>query len=158
MQSRLLPRMGQFAVGRLGMAARALLTPVALGASALLVGKDGRVGLARHSYIAGLSLPGGGAKRGEPPSRAILRELREELGNVRSDPPVLFGLYTRRTGWATNMVALYLLKNAEVEFRKSLEVRELIFIDPQAPPENATAGTLRRLAEYAGKTPISPYW
>jgi 8-oxo-dGTP pyrophosphatase MutT (NUDIX family) len=158
MQSRVLPWVGQFAVGVVGMAAKAVLSQVALGAQALLADKSGRVGLARHSYMRGLLLPGGGVKRAEPPSRAIMRELREELGDVRSDPPVLFGLYTRKSGWATNVIALYLLKNAEVDFRKSLEVRELVFIDPNDPPPDTSHGTLRRLAEYSGKTPISPYW
>jgi ADP-ribose pyrophosphatase YjhB (NUDIX family) len=158
MQSGLRTWVGQFAFGALAMAGKALLSPVALGAHALLIDKQGRVGLARHSYMPGLSFPGGGVKRGEPPEHAILRELREELGDVRSDPPALFSLYTRKSGWATNVVALYLVKNAEVEFRKNLEVRELVFIDPTAPPRDVTWGTLRRLSEYLGKTPVSPYW
>jgi 8-oxo-dGTP pyrophosphatase MutT (NUDIX family) len=140
------------------MAAKALLSPVALGTQALLVDKAGRVGVVRHSYMGGLLLPGGGVKRGEPAEQAIMRELREELGDVRADPPALFGLYTRRSGWATNVIALYVVKNAEVEFRKSLEVRELIFIDPAAPPAAVTWGTLRRLDEYRGVAPIMPYW
>jgi 8-oxo-dGTP pyrophosphatase MutT (NUDIX family) len=140
------------------MAAKSFLSPVALGTQALLVDKAGRIGLVRHSYMAGLLLPGGGVKRGEPVAQAILRELREELGEVRSDPPVLFGLYTRRSGWATNVIALFVLKNVEVEFRKSLEVRELVFIDPAAPPGAVTWGTLRRLDEYRGIAPITPYW
>jgi 8-oxo-dGTP pyrophosphatase MutT (NUDIX family) len=158
MQSRLLAWVGQFAVGPLGMAAKAFLSPVALGAQALLVDKAGRIGLVRHSYMAGLLLPGGGVKRGEPAEQAIMRELREELGEIRADPPTLFGLYTRRSGWATNVIALYVVKNAEVEFRKSLEVRELVFIDPAAPPEAVTWGTLRRIHEYCGGAPISPHW
>ena len=158
MQSRLLAWVGQFAVGGLGMAVRAFLSPVALGVNAILVDKDGRVGLVRHSYMSGLSFPGGGVKRGEAPEHAIMRELREELGIVRGDPPVLFGLYTRRTGWATNTIVLYRIANAEVEFRKSLEVREIVFIDPAEPPPEITAGTLRRLAEYSGKSPVNPYW
>jgi 8-oxo-dGTP pyrophosphatase MutT (NUDIX family) len=158
MQSRVLPWVGQFAVGTLGMAAKALLSPVAFGAQALLIDKTGRVGLVRHSYMRGLLLPGGGVKRGEPSEHAILRELQEELGTVRGDPPVLFGLYTRRTGWATNVIALYRIANAEVEFRPSLEVRELVFVDADAPPPQTTVGTLRRLAEYSGKAPISLYW
>jgi len=158
MQSWVRPWVGQFAFGSVAMAAKALLSPVALGAHALLVDKQGRIGLARHSYMPGLSLPGGGVKRGEPPEQAILRELREELGTVRGDPPELFGLYTRKSGWATNVVALYLVKNAEVEFRRSLEVRELVFVDPAAPPDDTSWGTQRRFAEYSGKTPLSPYW
>jgi 8-oxo-dGTP pyrophosphatase MutT (NUDIX family) len=158
MQSWLRRQVGQFAFGGLAMGTKAMLSPVAFGASALLVDKTGKIALARHSYMSGLSLPGGGVKRGEPPEQAILRELREELGTVRADPPVLFGLYTRRSGWATNVIALYHLTNAEIAFRPSLEVREIVFIDPHTPPPETSTGTLRRLAEYTGKTPPNPFW
>ncbi|HXC56854.1 MAG TPA: NUDIX domain-containing protein [Rhizomicrobium sp.] len=140
------------------MGTKALLSPVALGATAMLVDRDGRIALARHSYTSGLSFPGGGVRRGEPPEHAVLRELREELGTVRSDPPIFFGLYTRGAGWATNLIVLYRLMNAEVEFRPSLEVREIVFIDPAHPPANISPGTARRLAEFTGAAPPDPYW
>ena len=151
-------QVGQFALGGLAMAAKAVLAPVAFGASAIIVDRAGKVVLARHSYMAGLSLPGGGVKRGEPPEQAILRELAEEIGVVRSDPPVFVGLYTRRSGWATNVIALYRLMNAEVEFRANLEVREIFFVDPADPPPATAAGTRRRLAEFTSQTPPSPFW
>jgi len=151
-------QLGQFADGGLAMGVRALLAPVALGAHALVLDEKGRVGLVRHSYRNGWSLPGGGVARAEPPVHAILRELREELGTVESDPPEFFGLYSRPYGWATNVVALYRLTNARVTFRPNLEVRELIFVDPAAPPEGTTMGTRRRLAELVNHTPPSPYW
>ncbi|HEY0104670.1 MAG TPA: NUDIX domain-containing protein [Rhizomicrobium sp.] len=151
-------RVGQFAVGRVAMVARMALAPVALGATALLIDRDGKVGLVRHSYSEGLSLPGGGVGRGEPPQTAILRELQEELGTVRADPPAFFGLYTRPAGWVTNLVVLYRLMNCEVEFRPSLEVRELVFVDPRDLPPGVLRGTRRRLAEHCGAAPIDPFW
>ena len=151
-------QVGQFAVGGVGMAVKALIAPVALGAHAMIVNHSGKVVLVRHSYKPGLSFPGGGVGRGEAPVEAMLRELREEIGTVRSDPPEFCGLYTRRTGWATNVVVLYRLMNAEVEFHPNLEVRELIFADPANPPREVSGGTARRLAEFVGKTPPSLYW
>ena len=139
------------------MAAKAIVSPVALGAHGLVVNRDGRVLLARHSYMRGWSLPGGGVARGEPPDVAVMRELSEELGTIRADPPVLLGLYTRRSGWATNVVVLYKLSNAEVDFRPSREVREIVFADPANPPRGTASGTRRRLAELLGQPP-SPYW
>ncbi len=140
------------------IAVKALLSPVAFGVHAMLIDRDGRVLLVRHSYIGGLSFPGGGVNRSEPPERAILRELQEEIGSVRGDTPILIGIFTRRTGWATNVVVLYRMMNVEVEFRPNLEVREILFVDPANPPPETTAGTRRRLAEFVGKSPPSPFW
>ena len=148
---------GELAFGSL-MAAKALRAPVALGAHALLVDGMGKVLLARHSYMKGWSLPGGGVARGEPPAEALLRELREEIGEVRAEAPQLFGIYSRRSGWATNVIVLYRLANAEVDFTPNYEVREILFVDPLAPPAGTQGGTLRRLAEFAGKAPPSLTW
>ena len=140
------------------MAARALLRPVALGAHAVCVDRDGRVLLVRHSYMRGWSLPGGGVNRGEPAAHAVVRELKEELGTFRARPPEFVGLFTNRSGWATNVVALYRFDDAEVEFRPNLEVREIVFCDPANPPPGTTGGTRRRLAELIDKTPPDPFW
>jgi 8-oxo-dGTP pyrophosphatase MutT (NUDIX family) len=140
------------------MTAKALWAPVALGVHALIVEPGGKVLLARHSYMRGWSLPGGGVHRGETPVAALLRELSEELGEVRSDPPELVGIFSRPAGWATNVVMLYRLRNAEVAFTPNFEVREILFTDPAAPPQNTASGTRRRLAEHAGKTPPSAEW
>ena len=140
------------------MAGRALLSPVALGAVALIVDRQGKVLLVRHSYRGDWSLPGGGIERGEPPVVGVMRELREELGTLRADPPVFVGLYTRRSGWATNAIALYRLTNAELEFRPNFEIREAVFFDPKAPPPGTSPATLRRLAEHLSQSPPDPYW
>jgi 8-oxo-dGTP pyrophosphatase MutT (NUDIX family) len=140
------------------MTAKALWSPVALGVHALIVDADGRVLLARHSYMKGWSLPGGGVGRGEPPLKALLRELREELGSVRSAEPELVGIYSRRAGWATNVVLLYKLADASVTFTPNFEVREVLFVDPAVPPSGTASGTRRRLAEFAGNAPPALTW
>lgn len=146
-----------FALGA-SMAAKALWSPTALGVHALIVDRSGKVLLARHSYAKGWSLPGGGVTRGEAPALAILRELTEEIGEVRADPPQLVGVFSRRWGLVTNVIVLYRLTNAQVEFKPNFEVREILFADPLAPPAGTLSGTLRRLAEFSGKTPPSPHW
>ncbi len=140
------------------MTAKALWAPVALGVHAFIVEPGGKVLLARHSYMKGWSLPGGGIGRGEAPVAALLRELREEIGEVRSDPPELIGVFSRAAGWATNVVMLYRLTNAEVAFTPNFEVREILLADPADPPPGTSAGTRRRLAEYAGERPPSATW
>jgi 8-oxo-dGTP pyrophosphatase MutT (NUDIX family) len=137
--------------------AQALLAPVAYGACGL-VERDGKVLLVRHSYVAGWLLPGGGVRRGEPAEQAIVRELREEIGLIRSAPPEFFGLYSRKTGWATNVIVLYRLRDAEFTFRPNLEVREILFADPKSPPPQTPASVRRRLAEFAGMEPRGQHW
>ena len=137
---------------------KAWATPVAFGVSALVDDEAGRILLVRHSYQTGWHLPGGGVGPAEPPAEAILRELREEVGLVRSDPPEFAGLFTRRLGWVTNVIALYRVKGAEIAFRPSLEIREILWADPSNPPAGTVAGARRRLAEMSGKEPPAPYW
>ena len=139
------------------MTAKALLAPTALGACGVVEDPAGRVLVCRHSYMSGWMLPGGGVGR-ETPKTALLRELGEEIGLIEAEEPQFLGVYTRRAGWATNVVLLYRLKNARIDFKPNLEVRAIQFIDPLKPPAGTAEGTLRRLAEIYGGAAPSPYW
>ena len=140
------------------MALKALRSPVALGVHAMIIDAEGKVLLARHSYMKGWSLPGGGVGRGEAPLAALRRELAEEIGSVSADEPELVGVFSRPSGWATNVVVLYRLNNATVTFRPNLEVREIVFVEPTNPPPGTAAGTRRRLVELATKAPPGLTW
>ncbi len=142
----------------LSLAARAYLTPLAFGTMGLIEDEDGRVLLVRHRYKPGLGFPGGGVGAGEPPADAVLRELREEIGLSTAAAPELFGLYTRKVGWTTNLVALYRVREAQVDFKPGLEISEIVRVDPASPPDDATPATRRRLAEITGAAEVSPYW
>ena len=139
------------------MSVRALWAPVALGVAALVTDDQGRVLLVRHSYSPGWRLPGGGVGRGEPPAHTILRELREEVG-LSGGSADFVSLHSRKAGWVTNVVALYRVAGGRVNFRPNLEIREICFADPRQPPEGTSPATLRRLAEFTGQAPLSPYW
>ena len=143
---------------RLLVTLKALASPVALGACAVVSDTEGRVLLVRHSYQTGWHLPGGGVAAGEPPAQGAMRELREEIGLLRSEPPELIGIFTRRIGWATNVIALYRVRGAEIAFKPSLEIREIARIDPAQPPPGTVPGARRRLAEFTGQAPQSPFW
>lgn len=144
---------------RLGavLAWKALRTPVAFGATAIVEDAENRVLLVRHSYMEGWHLPGGGVEANEPPHLAVIRELQEEVGLIRSAPPEFLHLYTRKVGWATNVVALYRVRDAVLAFKPNFEIREIRFADPSAPPPGTTAGTRRRLAELGGAERVH-YW
>lgn len=134
-----------------------MLSPVALGALAL-VEQDGKFVLVRHSYAPGWHLPGGGVGRSEPPATAVMRELREELGLTSSAPPELIGIYTRKTGLATNVNVLYRVREAKFAFKPSWEIREIVLADPASPPPGTAHGIRRRFAELTGKMPQTLYW
>jgi 8-oxo-dGTP pyrophosphatase MutT (NUDIX family) len=144
------------ALWRLQITLVALWSPTVMGVTGIVIGTDGRVLLVRHSYRAGWMLPGGGVGRGEPPQAAIQRELAEEVG-LQGGEPEFIGLFTRRAGWASNVIALYRVTGGVMNFRPNLEIRDILWADPAAPPPGASRGTLRRLAELQGG-PISPYW
>jgi 8-oxo-dGTP pyrophosphatase MutT (NUDIX family) len=142
---------------RLFMTLRALWAPTVLGVTGAVFDVGGRVLLVRHRYNPGWRLPGGGVDRGETPAAAILRELREEVG-LEGASSEFVGLYTRKAGWATSVVALYRITGGTVNFRPNLEISAILFADPSAPPVDATPATLRRLAELRGAVPLSPHW
>ena len=142
---------------RLFMTARALWSPSVFGVAGAVFDGEGRVLLVRHRYMAGWRLPGGGVDRGEPPQAAVLRELREEVG-LRGGTAEFFALYNRRAGWASNVVALYRVTGAAVNFRPNFEVVEICFADPAHPPDGCSDATLRRLAELRGAAAPSTAW
>lgn len=140
------------------LAVKAFSTPVAFGAAALVEAEAGRVIVVRHSYMPGWHLPGGGVEAGEPPAQAVLRELKEEIGLQTSAPPALVALFTRKVGIATNLVALYRVREAKLAFKPNWEVRAIQAVDPAAPPPGTSLSTRQRLAECCGQAPLSPYW
>jgi 8-oxo-dGTP pyrophosphatase MutT (NUDIX family) len=139
------------------MALRAVWAPTALGVAAAVFDQEGRVLLVKHRYSPGWRLPGGGVGRGEAPGEALLREMGEEVG-LAGGAIQLIGLYTRKSGWATNVVALYRISGADVNFHPNLEIREIVFASPCQPPADCTPATLRRLKELEGQIPPSPFW
>lgn len=137
---------------------RAALSQLAFGVSGIVTDEAGRVLLARPRLGHGWSLPGGGVAAGEPPAMAVLRELQEEVGYGGGGPPQLFGLYSRRVAWATNVIAVYRLSGGRIDFRPNFEIAEICWADPAAPPPDVQAGAARRLAEFAGQTPPRAIW
>lgn len=142
----------------LSILAKTVVNPCVFGASAVVEDSQGRVLLVRHSYVGGWQLPGGGVAGSEPPDQAVVRELEEEVGLAESMPPEFIGLYSRKILWVANVIALYRLRNARIDFRPNMEIREAKFFDPAALPDGTTAATRRRLAELSGKVPRTPYW
>jgi 8-oxo-dGTP pyrophosphatase MutT (NUDIX family) len=139
------------------LTAKAFATPVAFGANAAVFDAEGRVLLVRHSYRRGWHFPGGGVARGEAPEVAVRRELTEEVGLTGGDWS-LIGIYTQPVWWVSNVVAFYRVENAQIDFKPGLEIREIMWVTPDAdPPPGLSAATMRRLAEIRGGA-ASPFW
>jgi 8-oxo-dGTP pyrophosphatase MutT (NUDIX family) len=148
--------MARDATFRLFMTVRAIWSPTAMGVAGAVIDDRGQILLVKHRYNPGWRLPGGGVNRGEPVQDAVLRELSEEVG-LTGGACEFFGLYVRKAGWATAVIAVYRIRGAQVNFRPNLEIKEICYADPARPPQGCTQAARKRLRELAGAE-LSPYW
>ncbi|WP_313535574.1 NUDIX domain-containing protein [Sphingomonas sp.] len=132
--------------------------PQTRGVRAIALTPAGKVILVRHSYIQGWHLPGGGHERRETAEEAVLRELREEAGMVSHGAVRVLGTLQHRPNFRRDMVTLALVEHVEFAFHPSLEIVEARAFSLDALPEGATAGTLRRLAEWRDGRPVARDW
>ena len=139
---------------------RRLRRPLTVGVAALVVDERGWVLLVRHSYVAGWRLPTGGVAQGETASRAVARELEEELGlSVYEDPPRLLGLYAQLDIGGSDHVAVYVVEKwSGLPCPDGLEVIEAEFFAPEAPPPAIAPATRRRIEEFRGRAPVTATW
>jgi 8-oxo-dGTP pyrophosphatase MutT (NUDIX family) len=131
-----------------------------LGVRAVVIDRDGRVFLIRHTYVHGWQLPGGGVEPNETVVEALARELREE-GNIELlAPPVLHGIFFNRHVSRRDHVALFVVR-AFAQPAPPVPNHEIAahgFFAPGELPEDTTAGTRARIAEVLSGTPASALW
>jgi ADP-ribose pyrophosphatase YjhB (NUDIX family) len=134
--------------------------PVTLGVRAVVIDRDDRVLLVRHSYVSGWHFPGGGVEVGETCMEALARELKEEASVALEGPPLLHGIFLNAKSSRRDHVGVYLVRAFRLlgERAPDWEVREARFFPRSALPEGTTAGTLARLAEIFDSAPVSDRW
>ncbi|MEM5515974.1 NUDIX domain-containing protein [Henriciella sp. AS95] len=135
--------------------------PKTLGVRAMLEDSEGRVLLVRHTYTSGLFLPGGGVEKGERVEVSLHRELVEEAGATLTGKPHLVGIYSNHNVFPNDHVVLYRIGAdlwSVTEPTSRGEISERLWVDPLRPPDDATPGTKRRLAEVYGDGPSDGHW
>ena len=131
-----------------------------LGVRAVVLDRDDRVFLVKHSYVSGWHLPGGGVEVGETFRDALRRELVEEGRIELLGEPALLGIFLNRHVSRRDHVAVYLVRNFSQD-RPPEPNHEIIacgFFSASALPAETTRGTRLRIAEVLeGRTPITTW-
>ena len=131
-----------------------------LGVRAVVLDRDNRVFLVKHSYVSGWHLPGGGVEVGETFGDALRRELVEEGRIEVLGEPALHGLFLNSHISRRDHVAVYLIRNFSQD-RLPEANREIIacgFFEANALPAETTQGTRLRIAEVLeSREPISTW-
>lgn len=131
-----------------------------LGVRGVVLDRENRVFLIRHTYVPGWHLPGGGVETGETALEALGRELREEACIAMDEPPSLFGVFFNNHVSRRDHVLVYVIRRFTVLQAKQpdREIAEAGFFPLDRLPEETTSATRSRLAEILEGQPPSPHW
>ncbi len=131
-----------------------------LGVRCVVLDRDNRVFLVKHSYVVGWHLPGGGVEVGETFRDALRRELMEEGRIELAGEPVLHGLFFNGHVSRRDHVAVYIVRNYRQD-RLPEPNREIVacgFFEAGALPADTTEGTRLRISEVLeGKAPMATW-
>jgi 8-oxo-dGTP pyrophosphatase MutT (NUDIX family) len=133
---------------------------VGLGVRGIVLDKEGRVFLVRHTYRKGWYFPGGGVEPGETIAEALARELIEEARISLDAAALLHGVFLQKRRWHSDHVACFLVRDFHQTGTRQpdWEIAETGFFSPAALPEDTTRATRTRLNELLNKQPPSPFW
>ena len=131
-----------------------------LGVRGVVLDRENRVFLVRHSYVSGWHLPGGGVEVGESFRGALERELMEEGRIELAGEPEMLGVFFNSYASRRDHVAVYVVR----QFRQdrlpepNREIVDCGFFDANALPAETTEGTRLRISEVLeGREPISTW-
>jgi ADP-ribose pyrophosphatase YjhB (NUDIX family) len=130
-----------------------------VGVRAVVIDRENRVLLIKHSYVRGWHLPGGGVEPGETLIAALARELREEGAVEMLGPPTLHGFFYNPNDSRRDHVALFVVRAfRQGTPRRNYEIINHGFFAPAALPADTTPATRARIAEVVGGAPIAELW
>jgi len=129
-----------------------IFRPVTYGVRVLLV-KDGRVLLIRHSYRSGWHMPGGGIQRGETVETAARREVREETG-AEMGAVQLLGIYSNLDNYVSGHDILFTCEDFVISGKHDHEIAEMRSFAQDELPEDVPQGQRQKIEEFLhGETP-----
>ena len=100
-----------------------LFRPVRMGVRVMMI-RDDKVWLIRHTYLSGWFMPGGGLKRNETLEQAARREAHEETGAELNDVTLL-GIFSNFIQWKTDHTVVFLCKDFKITGRSDGEIAEI---------------------------------
>nr|WP_284498351.1 NUDIX domain-containing protein [Legionella maioricensis] len=134
-----------------------LLAKRTVGVRILLI-KDEKILLVKHTYQPDWYTIGGGVESGETPRQAIERELQEEVGVVLNAPPELFSVYYSRNEKRDDYIIFYIGHAGAQELVTSSEIAEQQWFPANQLPPDLSPATRRRIQEYFKEIEISERW
>lgn len=120
--------------------------PVTAGTRVMLI-KENKILLVKHTYQEHWYFPGGGIKKGETFEEAIRREIKEELGG-KLDELKLFGVYNNFFEYKNDHIVIFLCDKFSITGTIDREIESFEFFDLNNLPEHTAPGTRRRIEEY----------
>lgn len=101
--------------------------PRTFGAHALALTPERKVVLVKLRYARGWRLPGGGRNRGEEPTEAVLRELREEIGMTSHGAVRAAAELEQDTDFKRDLVSVFIVEDVRYRpHRWSWEVERIM--------------------------------
>lgn len=137
---------------------QSLLGICTLGSRAIVLNSKNQVLLVKHTYQPHWYIPGGGVKKRESAKKAVLRELKEEVGLTVIGEPELFGIYCHTYLGVSDYPIIYIVKNYSLTNVYSPEIEQIGWFDYTNLPNMTSPGTTRRLNEYFTSSQRSDTW
>ena len=120
--------------------------PITVGVRIMMI-KDNKVLLVKHTYQDRWYIPGGGVKKSERLDQAIRREVLEELGGELGAIE-LFGAYTNFFEYKNDHVVIFYSEEFLISGETDSEIGEYRLFDLDKLPANISPGSKRRIEEY----------
>jgi len=140
-------------VGKAARTVWRITKPRTVGVRAILLDRDGRIALVRHTYMDHWYLPGGGVKKGESIDAALFREMAEEVGVTDARIERVLGVYHSRREGKDDHIVIFVAHagpDTSTELRRTdlAEIAEAGWFAPEELPASLSPATARRIAEY----------